>query len=189
MIPAVYPAIGLAAALMVLAAIKLSPYLGAFRNLWFVVIAAAFVLYAGTKPPSPQRVFEFTQGLHDAGSTYDPDTGIAVARWTADAAVMAYSFRWSYRVNGGEWVQLPDRSVSDLTAAAAIPGVPEDTVEILCWTQYVAPPIVHTNGVYQLNGVMRTMNTTNSPLPKYVTPLIPIEANGTVISPPSASPD
>lgn len=175
MIPAVYPMAGLAVALAVLAAIKFAPYLKAFRRGWFLLAAVAAMLYAGTKPPS--WTFAFNLGLHDAGSTYDQTEGAIVARWTWDDPVAGYAFRWSYSVNGGDYVQLPDAKVSDGVASAHVDAGPEDSVRVHCYPQYVPPIHVVTNGVYHLGGVMRSMDSTNSLAPKYVAPPICIYAD------------
>lgn len=175
MIPAVYPLVGLAVLLAVLAAVMFAPYLKAFRRGWFLIAAVAAILYAGTKPPS--WTFAFNLGLHDAGSTYDQTEGAIVARWTWDAPVAGYVFRWSYSVNGGDYIQLPDANVSDGSASAHIAAGPEDTVRVQCYPQYVPPIHVVTNGVYHLDGVMRSMDSTNSPAPKYVAPSICIYAD------------
>lgn len=177
MIPSVYPLVGALACLALLAAIALAPCLKAFRRGWFLVATVATVLWAGTKPEPPAQVFSFNLGLHDAGSTYDATEGAAVARWTWDAPVAGYVFRWQYRINGGAWVQLPDYAVTDGTAVAVIPAEPGDEVRIQCYPQFVAPPQVITNGVYHLNGVSRSINDGGSDSPKYVPFTIPVYAN------------
>ena len=175
MIPSVYPIVGLLALLVVLAAIKLAPCLKAFRRGWFVVAAAVAILYAGDKPAS--WTFAFNLGLHDAGSSYDQTEGTLYARWTYDESVAGYAFRWAYSVNDGEYVQLPDAMVSDGSAVASIDAGPDDTVRVQCYPKYVPPIHVVTNGVYHMDGVMRSMDTTNSPAPKFVTPGITIYAD------------
>ena len=177
MIPSVYPLVGVLACLAILAAIALAPCLKAFRRGWFLVATVAAVLWAGTKPEPPARVFTFSLGLHDAGSTYDETEGAAVARWTYDAPVAGYAFRWQYRINGGPWVQLPDYAVTDETAVAAIPAEPGDEVRIQCYPQFIAPPHVITNGVYHLNGVSRSIEDDGSGDPKFVPFTIPIYAD------------
>lgn len=177
MIPSVYPLVGALACLALLAAVALAPCLKAFRRGWFLIATVAAVLWAGTKPEPPAQVFTFSLGLHDLGSTYDETDGAAVARWTYDAAVAGYAFRWTYRINGGPWVQLPDYAVTDKMAVAVIPAEPGDKVQILCYPQFIASPQVITNGVYRLNGVSRPIGDDGSADPKFVPFTIPIYAD------------
>lgn len=188
MIPSVYPIVGLLVLLAVLAAVLLAPCLRAFRNGWFAAAAVAAVLYAGTKP---NWTVSFNLGLHDASSVIDTAEGVVIAKWTWDAPVAGHTFRWSYSVNGGDYVQLPDAKVSDGTATAVIPATPDDQVKIMCYALYVPPVIVRTNGVYHLDGVMRTMGPTNAASPSFVTPPIYIYADlsePVVIAPPTNKP-
>lgn len=188
MIPSVYPIIGLLVSLAVLSAVLLAPYLRAFRRGWFAVAAVAAILYAGTKP---NWTISFNLGLHDAETVIDSAEGVVIAKWTYDAPVAGHTFRWSYSVNGGDYIQLPDARVSDETATAVIPATPDDKVKIMCYALYVPPVIVRTNGVYHLDGVMRTMGPTNAASPTFVTPQIYIYAdlsNPVVIAPPTNEP-
>ena len=75
---------------------------------------------------------------------------------------------------------LPDANVSDGHAVCPIPvpeGMEFDAFTVTCYTEYVKPTHVVTNGVYHLDGVMRSIDSTNSPIPKYVTTGISIYAN------------
>ena len=53
MIPSVYPIVCLLAALVLLVAILLSPYLRAFRRGWFVLASVLAIIWAGDKPTPP----------------------------------------------------------------------------------------------------------------------------------------
>lgn len=152
----------------------------------FLVFAALATAYAGTKQQVPWR-FQFNLGLRDSGSRFDTATGTAEARWTYDQAVALYAFKWQYRIDDGDWVQLPDGEVSAGQAFAHIDLPEGSTVAIQCYPQYVAPPVVHTNGVYHLSGVMPAMDT--DPLdPDYVTPRVPIKTDTGVTLTPTAIP-
>lgn len=177
MIPAVYPLILLGVCLVLLAAVVLAPCLQAFRKGWFVIATIAAMLYAGTKPEPQRWSFEFNLGLTNNGSTYDETEHVAMARWTWNQAVAAYKLVWKYRINDGAWVDLPEYDVTDGMAVAYIPAEIGDTVRIQCYTRYVAPEQTSTNGVYHLGGVMRSIDSTNSPSPKYVGPGIQIWAD------------
>lgn len=47
--------------------------------------------------------------------------------------------------------------------------------KVYIWVEYVAPPVVHTNGVYHLSGVYHAMDTDE---PKYVAPTIEVKFVG-----------
>lgn len=169
MIPAVYPLVGLAACLLVLAALALAPYLKAFRSEWFVVATIIATAYGGTK-----WRFTFENGVHDDGSYCTND--LIHASWTYQPAYADYTFRWACRdmtftnevgVIIDEWHFLPDALVSDGSAEATVQNA--TNMEIICYAQYVPPPHVVTNGVYHMEGVSRSLSTTNSPAPDFVT--------------------
>ena len=65
--------------------------------------------------------------------------------------------------------------------------IPDDeewkALTITCYADYVAPPVVTTNGVYHLPGVMRSINDVESSNPRYVTPGITIEIDSRVLTP------
>lgn len=120
-------------------------------------------------------------GIYDAGSFVDTETSTIYAIWNYDPYVASYKFKWFFKFKyGNEWsdpYQLPDANVSDGCAVCQIP-VPEEmefeAFTVTCYTEYVKPPLVVTNGVYHLDGVMRSIDSTNSPMPNYVTPGITI---------------
>lgn len=128
-------------------------------------------------------------GLTDAGSTVDQATGQVFARWTASPAVKGYRFKWFYSLKySGETetrgpFTLPDGEVDAGFAAATIHESGWTALTITCYTEYIARPQVVTNGVYHLNGVMRSMDTEHSDRPKYVTPGIPISVPDHVLNP------
>lgn len=187
MIPAIYPLVGLGVMLLALLAIKLAPYAKlAGRSFPFAVFAIAAMLYAGTKPTSQ---FVFNLGVRDNGSTFDGVEHLATARWTYTPAVAAYAFKWAYSVNGGDWVALPDAKVTDEIAFGLVDSQPGDAVRFQCWAEYVAPIQVVTNGVYHLNGVMRSINSVTSSNPDYVTPGVPIVVDLRTLTPTNAPPD
>lgn len=191
MIPSVIPLIGLAvclAALCLIAFARFSSILATRSKRWgFIVCVIAATLWAGTKPDLP--VWRFQNGVTDSGSTYDVAECLAVARWTSSPVYAAYAFKWSYRVKGNEiWVELPDAKVSDGTARAVIPVEPGTVIDFMCWAEYVAPIQVVTNGVYHLNGVMRSRDSVGSEAPRYVTPGIRIMADGEIVLTPTNRP-
>lgn len=120
-------------------------------------------------------------GIYDAGSFVDTETSTIYAIWTYEPYVASYKFKWFFKFKyGNEWsdpIQLPDANVSDGHAVYPI-HVPEGyelkSFTVTCYTEYVKPPNVVTNGVYHLSGVMRSIDSTNAPIPKYVTPGITI---------------
>lgn len=134
-------------------------------------------------------------GLTDAGSTIDRSTGVVEARWTYSPLVASYDFKWYYTLKyaNGEGTkgpfQLPDARVSDGHATAIIPESGYSALTITCYTVYVPPVQVVTNGVYHVNGVMRSMNDApESPTPKFVTPGVKIQTDGGVYLTPTNEP-
>ena len=139
-------------------------------------------LYAGTKPTAHTWRFTFENGLHDIGSYCTNDT--IHAEWDYAPAYAGYAFRWCYRdltitnevgVCIDEFHYLPDANVTDMVAEAVVTGA--ENMEVVCYAQYVQPQHVVTNGTYHVGGVMRTLATTNSASPAFVTPGVSIYAN------------
>ena len=123
-------------------------------------------------------------GIYDAGSFIDTETSTIYAIWNYEPYVASYKFKWFYSFKyGNEWsdpIMLPDANVSDGHAVCPIPipeGMELESFTVTCYTEYEKPVLVVTNGVYHLSGVMRSIDSTNSPLPKYVTPGITIYAD------------
>ena len=149
-----------------------------------VAVAAVigFMLYGGIGSGWDFRYMAET-GVYDAGSWIDEETGEVHALWTYDQWVAAYKLKWFYtykyeEIERGPF-QMPDADVSAGHAEYTLPTAGEDweSVVIYCYTEYVQPVHVVTNGVYHLSGVMRSIDSTNSPMPKYVTPGISILAD------------
>lgn len=123
-------------------------------------------------------------GIYDAGSFVDTETSTIYAIWNYEPYVASYKFKWFFKFKyGGEEsdpIQLPDANVSDGSAMCQIPvpeGMELESFTVTCYTEYVKPTHVVTNGVYRLDGVMRSIDSTNAPMPKYVTPGITIYAD------------
>lgn len=174
MIPAVYALVGLAVCCCALAAILLAPAARAFRKGWFLIASFLLALYAGTKPPQHLWRFSFQNGVSDAGSYCTNDT--IHAEWTFAAAYADYTLRSAHRdltitnevgVCIDEWHYLEDVPVSE--SVAEWPVADATNMEVVCYAQYIPPPHVVTNGVYHMEGVSRSMATTNSSAPDFVT--------------------
>lgn len=123
-------------------------------------------------------------GIYDAGSFVDTETSTVYAIWTYEPYVASYKFKWFFKFKYGDEesdpIQLPDANVSDGHAVYPIPvpeGMELEAFTVTCYTEYEKPVLVVTNGVYHLSGVMRSIDSTNSPIPKYVTPGITIYAD------------
>ena len=162
MIPAWIVLAALSVSLAGLLAVALAPYLRRARQLWFVIaaiVAASFAnSFVGVR-------FEFLSemGIYDAGSYFDAETKTLEARWTHAPYVDGYKFKWFYRLKTGDNQTphpLPDVEVSACQASFRLPDeVPaaNTAIAVICYTEYVAPPVVVTNGVYHLSGVVRDM--------------------------------
>ena len=176
MIPSFYPLLGLAACCCTLAVILLAPASKAFRKAWFAIAAFVLTLYAGTKPPQPTHLwrFEFQNGVHDIGSYCTNDT--IHAEWNYEPAFWPYTLKAKYRdltitnevgVCIDVWHNLEDVPVAAMSADWFVPDA--TNMSVICYAEYVPPPHVVTNGVYHMEGVSRSMSTTNSPAPDFVT--------------------
>ena len=148
-----------------------------------VVGIAVCVLYGGI---GSDWGFTFVPetGICDAGSFVDTETSTIYAIWNYEPYVASNKFKWFFKFKYGDEesdpIMLPDANVSDGHAVCPIPvpeGVELKSFTVTCYTEYVKPPNVVTNGVYHLDGVMRSIDSTNSPMPKYVTPGITIYAD------------
>lgn len=127
-------------------------------------------------------------GIVDAGSSCDQALGVVEARWTYSPVVASYDFKWFYKLKYGKGDErgpfdLPDAKVRDGYAVAIIPESGWEAITITCYTKYVAPVQVVTNGVYHVNGVMRSMNTQESEYPKYLAPGVPIWIDANLLTP------
>ena len=69
------------------------------------------------------------------------------------------------------WHDLTGGALADLQHTWEIPDATNCAIAV--WAEWVAPVVVHTNGVYHLNGVGREIGGTQ----KYVTPGIQIRMN------------
>lgn len=145
-----------------------------------VVGIAVSVLYGGIGSGWGFRFIPDT-GIYDAGSFVDIETRTIYAIWNYEPYVASYKFKWFFNFKYGgqesDPIQLPDANVSDGYAMCPIPvleGAELQAFTVWCYTEYVKPPNVVTNGVYHLDGVMRSIDSTNAPMPKYVTPGITI---------------
>jgi hypothetical protein len=119
-------------------------------------------------------------GIWDAGSYVDYSTRTLHARWGYHPWAAGGRFRWFYSRKYGDNkgpFQLPDANIEDCAASYQLP-IPEGedlgTIIIRCYSEFVKPPSVITNGVYHLTGVMRPIGDDSLPSPRFVTPLINI---------------
>ena len=173
MIPWQIPAIGAAIFLAILAAIALAPSAKAFRMAWFSIATFVLMLYAGTKPPTHLWRFEFQNGVRDTGSYCTND--VIHAEWDYAPAYEHYTLKAKYRdltftnevgVCIDVWHDLEDVPVASVSAEWTVLNA--TNMSVVCYADFVPPPHVVTNGVYHMDGVSRSMSTTNSPTPDYV---------------------
>lgn len=131
-----------------------------------ILATLALAVYAGTKHAWQ---FEYANGLHDNGSYCTNDE--IRASWTYDAAAMEYTVKAVYQdisVEDDDLHPLPECPVRDGSHVWIVPNA--TNLRVIVYATYVRPPAVHTNGVYRLSGVMRTMDDSD----KYVTPGVQI---------------
>ena len=185
MIPAWIVLCALALSLGGLFLIVAAPALRMLRRWWFlslVVVGLAFGVI------SDRVGFHFITetGIYDAGSFFDYSSNTAHARWGYQPYVKGSQVRWfySYKYGADEFgpFELPSCPVEDCMADFKL-EVPEGqewkSVIFTGYAEYLAPPVVTTNGVYHLSGVMRTMDGSQ----RYVTPLVTIEVDGKTLTP------
>lgn len=150
-----------------------------------VVVAVSAVIYGGIGN-GVGFVFPSESGIADAGSFVNYSNNTITAVWSYQPYVRGRKFKWFYTYKYGDNFeskgpyQLPDADVEDCLAEYQLP-IPEGedwkAMTVTCYTQYVAPPNVVTNGVYHLSGVTRAIGDETAVDPKYVTPGIVIMAN------------
>lgn len=148
-----------------------------------ILMLAGSVIYGGVGHGWDFKFFE-DSGIWDTGSFYDLETRTAVAVWGYLPAVEGFNMKWycDIKYDDGEEgkIMLPDVPVVAGMASYTFEGLkdkPLKSMTIFCYTQYVHPVQVVTNGVYHIDGIMRTLATTNSPSPSFVTPSIRILVN------------
>ena len=158
-----------------------------------------FVSYGGSKPtPSHLWKFEYVNGVHDNGSYCT--NNLICAAWTFDLPAMEYTIKANYQdltiTNAtGQCVDplhpLPDALVREGAHVWPLAeGANAENMRVVIYAAYVPPPVVTTNGVYHLSGVMPAMGDNPG---KYVTPGVQIIVNletgeSEIITPTNAPP-
>lgn len=170
---------------------------GRVTQILAILATVAIIVYAGTKPPiNHVWRFEFVNGVRDNGSFCT--NNLICAAWTYDSAAMEFSIRAYYQdltvTNElgectDELHQLSDALVRDCSRVWALEeGLNAENMRVVIYGTYVPPPVVSTNGVYRLSGVMPSMDGER----KYVTPGIRISASleggGTAVLTPTNEP-
>lgn len=153
-------------------------------------MSIVFTFSAGTKPsPDPSmRVDTDRTFIRFRGGRLTSDA--VVLEWLYDPMVeddvlhidvraKGSNDEWTPVYRGPTWGQYPKNAGH----IGGWSGTIVDAVNKECyiWTEYVPPDIVHTNGVYHLDGVMRAMDDATER--KFVTPGITIEKDGEILTP------
>ncbi|MBR2983558.1 MAG: hypothetical protein IKC80_10080 [Kiritimatiellae bacterium] len=179
MIPTAPILVCLALALLGLFMILSAPALRMLRRGWFFSLVVAGLAFGVISDRVGFHIMTET-GIYDAGSFFDYSSNTAHVRWGYQPYVKGSRFRWFYKYKYGSDemgpYELPSCPVEDCAADFKL-EVPEGqewkSVIFIGYAEYVAPPVVTTNGVYHLSGVMRTMDGSQ----RYVTPLVEIVVN------------
>ena len=179
MIPPTPVLVCLALALLGLFMILSAPALRMLRRGWFLLLGVVGLAFGVISDRVGFHIVTET-GIFDAGSFFDYSSNTAHARWGFQPYVKGSRVRWfySYKYGADEFgpFELPSCPVEDCMADFKF-EVPEGqewkSVIFTGYAEYVAPPVVTTNGVYHLSGVMRTMDGSQ----RYVTPLVEIVVN------------
>ena len=190
MIPATPFVIALIILLVAQGVIFLTPALSAFRTRWFLLASIVCTLFGGSK----SRIsfgFLAETGIYDAGSYANETENRIIAQWGYHPYARNYIFKWfyTYEADGetfGPFI-LPNCPVEDCRAeyVVTIPHEEWKNLCVTCYTEYVAPPTVVTNGVYHLSGVTRSMAGDD----KFVTPKIEIRVDDNVLTPTNTLPE
>lgn len=160
---------------------------------FLLLLAIVATLYGGSKPPSVPSMkvttdIPFIRLISSQATTDD-----VVLSWKYDTQVLDDKLHIDVRPKGSEsdddWVSYFVGNVWGLESGAndncvgTWAGTIPDAVNKECyiWCEYVPPPIVHTNGVFHLDGVMRAMDDETES--KFVTPGIMIDVDGEVVTP------
>lgn len=136
--------------------------------------------HGSTKEEKPKHLweFEYVNGVYDRGSYCTNDE--IHAWWRYDPAARDFTIMASYQdltITNEHGV-----CIDDLHPLEEVPVVDEyhvwdvanaTNMRVVVFASYVAPPAVHTNGVYHLDGVMPAISNAT----KYVTPGISISVN------------
>lgn len=144
-----------------------------FRRVMFVLLAFGLTLYAGTKP----------EVKHLFGCAWESRWLSNVQNSVSDNDVVTITWKFSeFVINDELHIDVRDKDSTDDEDWETVfvgsahgtsqlldgyrgswSGVIEDATNKVAylWFDYTPPPIVHTNGVYHLDGVMRPMNAKN----------------------------
>lgn len=169
---------------VIMVAMFVAPYVGIvteckwfqgkrFRRASFVMLAFGLTLYAGTKP-EVKHLFACaweTRWLSNVQNSVSDDDVVTLT-WKFSEFVINDELHIDVRdkdsTDDEDWVTVfkgnahGTSSFTD-TYNGSWSGVIEDATNKVAylWFDYTPPPIVHTNGVYHLDGVMRPMNAKN----------------------------
>lgn len=163
------------------------------RHGGFLLLLAAFAtLWGGTKPPAPPSMSISSDRPYITLGFCVASGNAVELNWVYQAAVLNDRLYIEVRPKGGtdnDWEIIYEGNVWGQLAGANDfrqghwSGVIEDAVDKECyiWVEYVPPPIVHTNGVFHLDGVMPALDAPEHT--KYVTPGITITVDGEIATP------
>lgn len=147
---------------------------GVVRSAIIGAISLASTLLIG----KPSYIYNFAfftdSGIYDCGSYVDFDTGEITAIWGFIPEASAYQFKWAYTyvdendVTHGPY-NLPPALVTARTATEYVDEIKTaKKVDISCYTVYVRPPAVHTNGVHDVSGGHSLTNNMGCVFPEIV---------------------
>ena len=157
-----------------------------------LAIAATFglVLFGGVGT-GYQFYFFSDSGVSDNGSFVNLYTGEIFASWTYQPQVENYTLMWSYSYKYDDDSEeqgpfdLPSCDVKDGFCTVYVPEIiGAKAITVNCYTLYVPPPVVHTNGTYEVRGVHDITNRIGS----YVAPRLTIYADLTPLTPTNPPP-
>jgi hypothetical protein len=147
-------------------------------GIMFCFISAGFLYSMATKPPS-QGIFNFYSGLTNQGSYATNDT--VYISFSYAPVLKDDTLHIDYRDDVEKpWTRLYDGLVAQ--SNLVFTGIADATnLTYWIWAEYIPPPTVVTNGVYQMSGVVKPIDSPEAN--RWVTPGIPIRANERTLTP------
>lgn len=162
-----------------------------FRKLFHaLVVLAGFAAFTvlgsdSNKPtPGPMPTVSWDRTFLTPGTiSYDPEEQLLSLSWSfaPEAAASTLHIQVRPKDDSEDWTTLFVGNIrgfaalnGDINFGAWYASIAVDE-KVYVWVEYVAPPVVHTNGVYHLSGVYHAMDTDE---PKYVAPTIDVKFVG-----------
>lgn len=154
------------------------------HTLFFLILAAVVTaVWGGSKqPPAPKPEIGWDRTfLSPSAYRFENERELYISwQYSQEAASSLLHIDKRAKDDSTDWTSVYTGPVSGMAALndnrlGEWFGIVTLDEKLYVWVEYVAPPIVHTNGVYHLSGVYHAMDTDD---PKYVAPTIDVKFVG-----------